>query len=259
MYAARRRELQGAVRCHDIDSLLISKDMPWHSVFDPIKNIILDKGGYTLAKQLYHKWYSEEQVANKTTFHGVTVVKSVGDLWNFQEIFFELRPSLIVEFGTLAGGSALFYAHTMESIKDHFRVLSVDISDQRIDPAARKHPKIEILIKSSVDPAVVNRIRELRTEFEGPMFISLDSAHTKDHVLQEMKSIRPILRPGDYVVVEDGHCGVFPLAYKCYINKGPLAAIQEYESEFPDDFLHDEKREHKFGFTFHPSGFLIKR
>lgn len=232
--------------------------MPWHSPLDPLKNLVLEKGGYTLARKLYHKWYNEHQVARKTKFHGVTVVKSVGDLWNFQEIFFDLKPSLIVEFGTYAGGSALFYAHAMASLRDRFRILSVDISGKYLATSAKAHPNIEILIKSSVDPCVIERIRALRSEFEGPLFISLDSAHTKDHVLREMKAIRPILRAGDYVVVEDGHVGVFPLAYKCYVNQGPLAAIQEYEREYPGDFIHDDKREHKFGFTFNPSGFLIK-
>src|SRR5262245_4221062 len=45
-----------------------------------------------------------------TTWLGVPVQKNPADLWVYQELLHELRPELIVETGTYAGGSALFLA-----------------------------------------------------------------------------------------------------------------------------------------------------
>jgi cephalosporin hydroxylase len=56
-------------------------------------------------------------------------------MWNCQEILFDLKPSLVIEFGTCNGGSALFFAGSMRQIGEPFKVLSVDISHNRLDPA----------------------------------------------------------------------------------------------------------------------------
>jgi cephalosporin hydroxylase len=42
-------------------------------------------------------------------------VKSVVDLWNYQEILSQLRPVLVIEFGTNHGGSALFCPASLEN------------------------------------------------------------------------------------------------------------------------------------------------
>src|SRR5262249_1674464 len=61
----------------------------------------------------YHKWYYNTEVWRQTTWMGVKCWKSVADMWNYQEILFELKPSLVIEFGTAYGGSALFFANVM--------------------------------------------------------------------------------------------------------------------------------------------------
>jgi len=40
---------------------------------------------------------------------GVPCWKSAADMWNYQQILFELKPSLVIEFETARSGSALFY------------------------------------------------------------------------------------------------------------------------------------------------------
>jgi cephalosporin hydroxylase len=46
----------------------------------------------------YHKWYYNTLIHNKTTWMGFTCWKSVSDMWNYQEILIELKPSLVIEF-----------------------------------------------------------------------------------------------------------------------------------------------------------------
>ena len=66
--------------------------------------------------EAYHKWYYDTEVWEEVRFLGVTTNKSVSDMWNYQEILSELGPSLVVEFGTRFGGSALYFSVIGRSI-----------------------------------------------------------------------------------------------------------------------------------------------
>jgi cephalosporin hydroxylase len=77
-----------------------------------------------------------------------------------------------------------------------------------------------------------------------------------DHVLAEMKLLRPLLSTGDYVIVEDSMLNGHPVLPM--FGPGPYEAIEAYEREFPDDYTYDTEREEKFGWTQAPYGFLIR-
>lgn len=203
----------------------------------------------------YHKWFYGTLTWHTTTWMGLPCWKSVSDMWNYQEILFSLKPSLVIEFGTYCGGSALFFASIVRQIGQPFKVLSVDISHKFLDPAAGQDD-IWFVESSSVDPAVAERIQRLKIEFPGPIFAILDSDHTSDHVLAEMKLLRPLLSAGDYLIVEDSNINGHPVMPGW--GAGPYEAIEAYEQEFPNDYEHDRVRENKFGWTFAPNGFLIR-
>lgn len=204
----------------------------------------------------YHKWYYNTEVFNKITWMGVHCQKSASDMWNYQEILVELKPSLVVEFGTHYGGSALFFANVMRQIGEPFRVLSVDVYHGPLEPKARQDPDITFFESRSTVPAVAEHIRALRNEFPGKVFAILDSDHSMNHVLAEMKLLRPLLRGGDYLVVEDSNMNGHPVLPGW--GPGPYEAIEAYEQEFPDDYTHDVERENKFGWTQAPNGYLIR-
>lgn len=46
-------------------------------------------------------------------------------------------------------------------------------------------------------------MQSLQNEFPGKIFAILDSDHSMDHMLNEMKLLRPLLSAGDYLLVED--------------------------------------------------------
>ncbi len=204
----------------------------------------------------YHKWYYNTSVWMKTTWMGVGCWKSVSDMWNYQEILFELKPSLVIEFGTWRGGSALFFASVMRQIGEPFKVLSVDVDHKNLDPAARRDSDILFVESSSTVPAIAEHIQRLKSEFPGRIFAILDSDHSMNHVLAEMKLLRPLLSAGDYLLVEDSNVNGHPVLPGW--GPGPYEAVEAYEHEFPNDYEHDGARENKFGWTFAPSGFLIR-
>ena len=205
----------------------------------------------------YHRWYFGTLTWRTTSWMGVICWKSVSDMWNYQEILCELQPSLVVEFGSYRGGSALFFAGVMRQIGRPFKVFSVDISHKHLDPKATQDSDIVFMESSSTASAVADTIRELRERCPGRVFAILDSDHSCEHVLAEMESLRPLLTGGDYLVVEDSNVNGHPV--RPGSGPGPFEAIEAYEAQHPDDYQHDRGREHKFGWTFATNGFLIRK
>jgi cephalosporin hydroxylase len=177
-------------------------------------------------------------------------------MWNYQEIIFERKPSIVVEFGSHLGGSALFFAHILRAISPNSKVMTVDKTTNQIHKSVLADERIEVIGRETTHPEVIRRIRQLRAEYPGSAFVILDSDHRKEHVLAEMRALRPVLVAGDYLVVEDGNINGHPVLPNW--GDGPHEAIAEYERCFQHDYLLDEQREGKFGFTFAPRGFLIR-
>src|SRR6266496_4635343 len=117
----------------------------------------------------YHRWYYATNVWDQTTFLGVLCMKAVTDLWSYQEIISQLAPSIIVEFGTYIGGSALYFATIATNVNARARVLTVDHKTARIHESVKRHPAIEILEFCTTDPAVGSRISKMRLENPGPL------------------------------------------------------------------------------------------
>lgn len=210
------------------------------------------------AGYLYHKWYYERaKVWTSTRFLGIATMKSVSDMWSYQEIISDIKPPLIVEFGTFAGGSAIFFNMIGRAVNPSVKVFSVDIDHGLLDARTKDYPEIEFLESSSTDAAVARRIAELRADNPGPGFFILDSDHSKKHVLAELISLREVLQPNDYVVVEDANVNGHPIARNW--GAGPFEAMEEYFQRYPNDYSRDAQREQKFGFTFATNGFLVFR
>jgi len=204
----------------------------------------------------YHKWYYDNEIWEDVRFLGVITNKSVSDMWNYQEILSELNPSLVVEFGTRFGGSALFFSVIGRAINPDLKVITVDISHSEVAKQVRDDNSIQLVNASSTDPCVVQIVSNARRLTPGKVFFILDSNHTKAHVLAELELLRHIVRPGDYVVVEDGNINGHPVLPGW--GDGPKEAIETYFEIYPDDYTPDTHREKRFGFTFAPSGFLLK-
>lgn len=238
----------------DIDRLFMRLMEVIRKLTSAIAQLIYRPTGSTTEE--YHKWYYANLVWNKTTWMGIKCWKSVSDMWNYQEILIDLKPSLVIEFGTRYGGSALFFANVMRHTGQPFKVVSVDISHKALDPAARQDPDILFIESSSTVPAVAEQITRLKDEYPGKIFAILDSDHSMKHVLAEMKLLRPLLSGGDYLIVEDSNINGHPVLPG--FGPGPYEAIEAYEQEFPSDYRHDAARENKFGWTCATNGFLIR-
>lgn len=198
----------------------------------------------------YTRFYygAGERTWLSTTWRGVPVTKSPFDLWTYQEIVHELRPAVIVETGTLAGGSALFLADLLELAGGDGRVISVDVYAA---PARPEHERITYVTGSSVDPDVVARVRDLVGD-AAPVMVLLDSDHSAAHVAGELEAYHDLVTAGSYLVVEDGIVNGHPV--EPGFGPGPTEALEPFLAAHPE-FEHDPRGD-RFGMTFNPGGWL---
>ncbi len=184
---------------------------------------------------------------------GVWGIKNPFDLWAMQEIITEVRPDLIIECGSLYGASAVMWSMILEQLGNG-RVLAIDIADQFDDaralPAAHR---IDFLIGSSVDPATVAEASRRASDAERVMVV-LDSDHSRAHVLAELEAYGPLVTPGSYLVVEDGHVNGHPVQeFGLGSDGGPFEAVTEFLASHPE-FSADRSREGLI--TWSPHGYL---
>lgn len=184
-----------------------------------------------------------------TYWLGTPTQKLPLDLWIYQEILYKLKPDVIIECGTAAGGSALYMATICDAIGKG-RILTIDVIDEcKVD-----HPRITRLIGSSTAPETIQKMKNsINLENEKVMVI-LDSDHHKDHVLNELTIYAEMVSPGSYLIVEDTNINGHPVWPE--FGPGPMEAVEEFMKE-RHDFYQDRTWE-KFYITQNPKGFLFK-
>jgi cephalosporin hydroxylase len=174
--------------------------------------------------------------------------QNIFDLWVTQEVLAELRPALLIEGGTMRGGSALFYAHLFDLLGSG-HVITIDVETRH----ALTHPRITAVRGSTLDAIVVDSVRTRVATAGGPVMVILDDDHSAAHVLSEMEMYGPLVTPGSYILVQDGVVDLLPRFE--WFRPGPLVAIREFLPKHPE-FAVDEARCTRFPFTHHPSGWL---
>ncbi len=197
----------------------------------------------------FHTLFYDSRIWRTIFWLGIPTAKCPLDLWIYQEIFFEVKPDIIIECGTSFGGSALYFASICDLI-DNGKVITIDIEDKEGRP---KHKRITYLLGSSTSEDIVEKVTALIRN-EEKVLVILDSDHTKQHVLSELGIYSKFVSKGSYLIVEDSNINGHPVSPE--FGPGPMEAINEFLKE-NKDFISDRSKE-KFYLTFNPKGYLLK-
>lgn len=209
-------------------------------------------------RQELQRLFHDLPVWSHTWFDNVRIEKTPLDLWMVRQIFYETRPEIVVETGTWRGGSALYWAHTLDSLGlTASRVVTVDLQDITANAAA--HPLwkkyVRFLQGSSTDKKIVSQIAALTVGRR--TLVMLDSDHSMKHVLDELHAYAPMVSRGSYLIVEDTHLDGVPT--NPGFGPGPAAAVRAFLAEpGGGGFFADEDRE-AMVITFNPGGWLRRR
>lgn len=195
------------------------------------------------------------------TWLGRPVIQHPQDMMALQEIIWAVQPDLIIETGIAHGGSLIFHASMLELLGEG-HVLGIDIDIRPHNRAEiEKHPmfkRITMLEGSSVDEEMVRRVHRIAADYKKVLVI-LDSNHTHDHVLQELRGYSPLVTPGSYLVVYDGIIELIPESTHedrpWGPGNNPLTATWQFLKENPE-FEVDREMESKLLVSAAPSGYL---
>jgi cephalosporin hydroxylase len=208
---------------------------------------------------------------------GRPIIQYPEDIVALQEIIWKTRPDLIIETGIAHGGSLVLSAsllamldmcdaiesgntHDPKVSKRKVIGLDIDIRDHNRQ-AIESHPmssRIEMIQGSSIDPVVVEKVHQIAKGYSS-ILVCLDSNHTHDHVLAELKAYAPLVAKGSYCIVFDTFVENMPKDFfpdrPWNPGNSPKTAVWEFLSSRPE-FKIDTSLNNKLLISVAPDGFL---
>ena len=194
----------------------------------------------------------------RNRWFGVEIDQYPTDMVVYQELIHRIKPDVIVETGTNLGGLTLYLSSILETIQPKCRIISVDIDGNNwrhtlktLELAEKDKvlERITFVEASSTSPeflkVVANQVKP-----DSKVLIILDSLHTKEHVLAELKALAGFVSKDSYIIVNDTYMEGMYLSYA----HAPLSAAREFLAA-DDRFVVDPSVE-RFVVTCAHAGFL---
>jgi len=187
------------------------------------------------------------------SYKGIRCAKSPFDLALYQLLLGRLRPRAILEFGTLAGGSALWFADQLRILGIEGHVHSMDIASPPpiADPDITFHTGDVLTIAKHMPASWVQSLPR-------PILVVEDAGHHYKMTLAVLNHLGPLLEAGEYIAVEDSVATAMGHAH--LYDGGPLRAIHEFLAAHPE-FEIDRSYCDFFGRnnTWNVNGYLRRR
>ena len=241
---------------------------------------IKEQGKRRALKEKSYDWIKETAPTNYTynfSWLGRPIIQLPQDMVAMQEIIWSVKPDLIIETGIAHGGSLILSASMLAMLdyceaaekgkalnptKSHRKVLGVDIDiRQHNKEAIESHPMshhIEMIQGSSIASDSLAQVEKFAKNYNN-ILVCLDSNHTHEHVLEELKLYAPLVSLNSYcvvfdTVVDDMPAEMFP-DRPWGPGDNPKTAVHEYLKS-PSDFVIDNSVHDKLLITVAPDGFL---
>jgi cephalosporin hydroxylase len=229
------------------------------------------------ATQTFNVSSLKAQYSYNFTSLGRPIIQYPQDMVAMQELIWKVKPDLIIETGIAHGGSLIMSASMLalldvcEAIESGTvldpkvskrMVLGLDIDiRQHNREAIEAHPmssRIQMIQGSSIAPEVIEQVKDVAKNHQS-ILVCLDSNHTHDHVLAELKAYAPLTSVGSYCVVfdtivEDMPKSMFP-DRPWGPGDNPKTAVWEYLKTHPE-FEIDKGIDHKLLISVAPDGYL---
>ena len=160
----------------------------------------------------------------RTVYRNIAFLKSPFDIAIYLQLLSRLRPRTVIEIGTKAGGSALWFADMLsaDGVPDA-RVVSIDINP----PPALDDGRIDFLAGEAANLGAALSGSRLRS-LSRPWLVIDDSSHRYEDVSAVLSFFAPLLETGDYLVVEDGIVGQLTVPHYRQYDDGPSRAVAEF-------------------------------
>jgi len=243
---------------------------------DRVKSYEINATLKKLSSDWVYQSMQDKYVYNFDWF-GRPIIQYPEDMIAIQEIIWTVKPDLIIETGIAHGGSLIMNASflamldycdaieskkIMDPAKPKRRVLGIDIDIRKHNKIAiEAHPmsnRIDMIQGSSINVDIIEKVHSYAKNFKC-ILVLLDSNHTHNHVLAELKAYAPLTTQNSYCVafdtfIEDMPEDIFP-DRPWEQGNNPKTAVKEF-LEINKNFIVDQTIQNKLLITVAPNGFL---
>ena len=249
-----------------------------HECKDRIASYKNNKYFKSLAAKFLQQSVSEKYSYN-FTWLGRPIIQYPTDIVAMQEIIFETKPDLIIETGIAHGGSLIFSASMLallnlcfpnEKAKRHVLGIDIEIRPHNKN-AIMQHPlyknleMITMLQGSSISELTIAQVKDfVVTGGYKKVLVCLDSMHTHEHVLEELKGYSQFVSNDSYLVVFDTLIENMPKNYypdrPWDVGNNPMTAVKEFlQTEEGKAFEIKQEIFEKLQISVAENGFLYKK
>ena len=145
------------------------------------------------------------------TWMNEPMLQTPEDIIKIQEIIFKYKPTIIFEIG-IAWGGMLLYLDTIKEKANIKKIIGVDIfipKDLRDRLNKKKSNSVQIIKTSSIDEKLTKKFKKIKGN--NKCLVHLDSNHTEEHVLNELRFYDKILNKNDLIIVGDTVINYIPI------------------------------------------------
>jgi cephalosporin hydroxylase len=185
------------------------------------------------------------------TYKGISCMKCPLDMALYTKLIWEMKPKSLIEIGTHAGGSALWFADTLNAAGLDARIVSIDfysaseVTDSRIE-----------FLKGDVHNLSQTLTPQKLAALPRPWLVIEDSAHTYQSCISTLEFFSKVLRPNEVLVVEDGVLDDLGMTQD--YDGGPNRALAEFlaRSDCRFEVMTEYCDWYGVNATYNPNGFL---
>jgi cephalosporin hydroxylase len=197
---------------------------------------------------------------------GRPIIQYPQDMIAMQEIIWEIKPDLIIEAGIAHGGSLIYYASLLELMGDNEAiVLGIDVDIRKhnriLIESHKMSKRIKMIEGDSTSSEISKKVYDVAKNRKR-IIVCLDSNHTHDHVLKELKIYAPLTSIGSYCVVFDTIIEDLPADYMpdgrprpWNPGNNPKTAVKDF-IKYNSDFQIDKNIDNKILISVSPGGYL---
>lgn len=199
---------------------------------------------------------------HQATWFGEPVLNLPQDLFAVQDIVWRARPEFIIEVGVAWGGGMLFEAMLLEILGGK-QVIGIDIFvPEDLCERLRKYDtlfrRMALIEGSSTSEETLSEVEKLLGGSKKALVI-LDSNHTHEHVLNELRAYARFVGKGQYLICGDTIIERMPAQAHGPRPWGPgnspATAVKAFLKE-DGRFVVDEDIDRRLLFSCHPGGYL---
>jgi cephalosporin hydroxylase len=210
-------------------------------------------------------WLQRISRQKRDSYVGVRLAKLPEDLGVYEHLIWASKPNVVIEIGTLRGGSALWFRdrlHTLAGYRAIERplVISIDLETdgahedlRAADPTYEE--TITLLQGDVADPDLPREVEALLPA-DARCLVVEDSAHVFATTMAALQGFARFVPPRGFFVVEDGYVDYEAMRLRPGWPRGVLPAVREWLETAEGRRFRVRRDLEIYGITSHPEGIL---